>query len=59
MSKPTKREKEALREVEDDSERYHSTFDSLLQYKLKQLDPEWMKAMKKIYDKSGRARWCA
>ena len=44
MSKPTKEEKDILARSIGDDERYHSEFDDLIEAKLMQLDPEWMKA---------------
>lgn len=59
MSKPTKSEKDELNKYLLDDEAYHSTFDDLLEAKLMLLDPEWMKAMTELYNKSGCDRWCA
>ena len=43
----------------DDSEKYHAKFDDMLEEKLRELDPEWMLEMAKLYEKSGCGRWCA
>jgi hypothetical protein len=40
-------------------EAYHSRFDDILEQRLEELDPEFMKAMNEEYEKSGMARWCA
>lgn len=42
-----------------DSEGYHVAFDSILEAKLAELDPEFMKALDKLYDDSGESRWYA
>lgn len=42
-----------------DSESFHSIFDDLLEERLMELDPEWMKEMQQFYDKTEMARWCA
>ena len=59
MSEPTPTELKALKDCGGDDERYHSTFDTLLEAKLMALDPEWMTAMTKLYEASGNCRWCA
>jgi len=59
MSEPTEQERTSLNAVEGDSEEYHLVFDHLLEAKLMALDPDWMKAMEHLYDKSGCARWYA
>ena len=59
MSQPSKREIDALKEIQGDDERYHGTFDDLLEARLRELDPEWIEAMLKIYRDSKMARWCA
>lgn len=59
MSKPTEEEIKALKNCQGDDESYHAVFDGLLESKLTELDPEWMKAMTEIYGKSGMSRWCA
>lgn len=43
----------------DDDEAYHVEFDDILEEKLAELDPKFMAAMTKLYDKSEMARWCA
>jgi molecular chaperone GrpE (heat shock protein) len=45
--------------LESDSESYHSTFDNLIEERFNEFDPEFMKAMSELYDKSGASRWCA
>ena len=61
MSEPTELEVSKLKEYQSrhDDEAYHATFDDLLEEKLMQLDPEWMRAMSKIYYESKMQRWCA
>jgi len=59
MSKPTEEEIARLERHHGDAEYYHGEFDDLLEEKLKELDPEWVKAMLKIYADSGKARWYA
>ena len=61
MSKPTVSEISRLEKYknESDDEAYHGEFDCILEEKLMQLDPEWMKAMNKLYEDSEMNRWCA
>ena len=59
MSKPTQREIEELVKYKDDDETYHMVFDKLLEDKLKELDPEWIEAMLKLYQETNLARWYA
>lgn len=59
MSKVTEQEVKILADEIGDSEGYHSVFDALLENKLSELDPEWLKEMQQLYDDSGCARWCA
>jgi len=59
MSKPTAEQIADLEKCLGDAEAYHSTFDSILEDKLKELDPEWMAAMDKLYADSHMSRWCA
>ena len=59
MSKPTMRQIERLRNCGRDDECYHGEFDNILEEKLKELDPEWIKEMQEEYERSGNARWCA
>ena len=59
MSKVTEYEKELLRKERGDSEGYHAVFDDLLEQKLKEVDPEWIEEMLKIYRESGEFRWFA
>lgn len=42
-----------------DSEGYHSVFDDLIEEKLAEYDPKFMKALHKLYDTSGESRWYA
>ena len=54
--------KESIKElskIEGDSEDYHGTFDEILEKRLKELDPDFMKAMDEEYDQSGMSRWYA
>ena len=48
-----------LRSIDGDSEDYHGTFDDILEKRLKELDPEFVKAIDEEYDKSGMSRWYA
>lgn len=48
-----------LHPVKGDSEAYHSVFDDLLEERLMELDPEYMKELQRIYNQSGESRWCA
>lgn len=59
--KPSKEVLKKLNEYcEDrDHEGYHVEFDALLEKRLMELDPEWMETMKKVYEDSDMARWCA
>ena len=59
MSKPNKKIIDRLKALEDDDEAYHGEFDLILEERLAELDPEWMKAMKKIYNDSNCSRWYA
>ena len=59
MSKPTVLDLETLKKAQGDDERYHVYFDRILEERIAELDPEWMKAMRDVYDKSGMGRWCA
>jgi len=61
VSIPTKEELTKLHkaEGESDDEVFHAEFDDLLEKKLMELDPEWMKFMEEFYGKSGLSRWCA
>lgn len=59
MSKVTEQEVKILADEIGDSEGYHAVFDALLENKLSELDPEWMKEMQQLYDDSGCERWCA
>lgn len=42
-----------------DSEGYHVVFDTILEEKLAELDPKFLKAMKKLYRDSNEDRWYA
>jgi hypothetical protein len=59
MSKPSKEIIDRLKNEEEDPEGYHGTFDSLMEDKLMELDPEWMDAMKKIAEDSEVPFWYA
>ena len=47
------------RELEFDDEAYHVAFDIIIEARLKELDPKFMKAMTKLYKDSGMSRWYA
>jgi len=49
--------KELKEKIGDDYEVYYSLFDELLEKRLKELDPKFMKAMNRVYEKSGMATW--
>jgi ferritin-like protein len=51
--------KKKLESHKRDSEVFHEKFDELLEERLMELDPEFMKAMTVIYDNSGASRWYA
>ena len=57
--KPTQEQIDKLKGLKGDPEAYHSKFDNMLEERLMGLDPEWMKAMERIYEESGASRWCA
>ena len=57
MSKVSMEIIETLKKYEDDDESYHGEFDTFLEEKLMELDPEWMKEMKDLYRESGCSRW--
>ena len=59
MTQPTQKEKAALEAHGGDSESYHVKFDELLESKLLTLDPEWIKAMTRLYEASDNSRWYA
>ena len=59
MGKPTKRELKYLNDLANDYEAYHGLFDDMVQQRLLKLDPQWMKTMQKVYNKSGFGRWYA
>jgi hypothetical protein len=61
MSIPTKDELALLAKEEDDSddEGFHAEYDTALEVKLHELDPEWMEAMEQYYQSSGLSRWYA
>jgi len=48
-----------LNDYLDDDEVFHSKFDNIIEKRLMELDPKFMRAMKKIYKKSELNRWCA
>lgn len=48
-----------LQNVRDDDESYHGVFDSIIEERLAELDPEFMKEMKRLYAESGMSRWYA
>ena len=54
-----KEARERLEKEIGDDESYHSEFDDILEERLTELDPEFMKAMEKEYQESGMSRWCA
>lgn len=57
--KMTKEQIKRLKNEIGDDESYHSRFDDILEERLMELDPEFMKQMKRAYKKSGMARWYA
>lgn len=60
MSKVTIEEaKKRLKKEEGDSEGYHFEFDLILEERLMELDPKFMKALHKLYRSSNEARWYA
>lgn len=50
---------ELLGKCTGDSESYHYQFDDIIEERLGELDPEFMKAMTEEYEKSGESRWFA
>ena len=56
---PTKEQLERLKHLGGDSEAFHSEFDDILEERLMELDPEWMKGVQKVYEDSRASRWCA
>ena len=42
-----------------DAEGFHDDFDQILEAKLDELDPEFMKSMREVYDASRCDRWYA
>jgi len=57
--KPTEEQLKRLADCIGDDEKFHSVFDAILEERLMELDPEWMKAMSKLYTKSGMFRFFA
>ncbi len=64
MSKPTDKELARLQAIAKDNspygpdaEEYHIIYDKLLEVKLRQLDREWIRAMRKEYKDSDLGRW--
>ena len=51
--------KKRLNNYQGDDECFHSQFDTILEEKLMEYDPEFMKELAKFYDESGMERWCA
>ena len=52
--------KEILNKVEScDDEMFHVKFDEILEKRLMELDTHFMRAMRKLYKKSGLNRWFA
>lgn len=51
--------RKVLATIGKDDENYHRTFDLLIEERLMELDPEFMGRMKRLYQRSGNARWCA
>lgn len=45
-----------LSKIRDDAQ-YHSDFDSLVEKRLMELDPEFMLMMNDLYNESGCSRW--
>lgn len=54
-----KEARKILKEELGDSEGYHSVYDELVEQKLMELDPKFMKAMQKLYYESNESRWYA
>lgn len=48
-----------LKKVQGDDESYHSVFDTQLEERLSELDPEFMARMTDLYNRSKMSRWCA
>lgn len=59
MSVPTPAQLVFLRTAIGEDETYHSRFDTLLEARLMELDPEWMLAMQAEYKASQMSRWYA
>ena len=51
--------KKRLEKERGDSEGYHFQFDQILEEKLAELDPEFAKEMRELYELSGESRWYA
>ncbi len=56
MSELTKQERARLAKCGADDEAFHAEFDDLLEEKLMRLDPQWMRAMRTLYQVSGLSR---
>jgi len=54
-----KEAKKMLEKEIGDDEAYHSVFDDILEKRLEELDPKFMKAMERLYEDSGMSRWFA
>ena len=46
-------------DIDEDDEGYHALYDSLLEARLEELDPDFMRKMEELYDESGMGRWYA
>lgn len=57
--KVTQEQKKLLAAEGTSDEGYHGVFDDLLEEHLRMCDPEWMKEMEELYEKSGNGRWYA
>lgn len=51
--------KARLSGLEGDDEAYHSAYDKLIEERLGELDPEFMRKMNELYEQSGASRWCS
>ncbi len=48
-----------LEELQGDNESYHSNFDRIIEERLEELDPKFMKELNKIYEKHDVTFWYA
>ena len=61
MAMPSEEDIERLRALaaRHNDEAYHSFFDELIEAKLEELDPQWMRVMREEYEQSQMGRYCA